>query len=190
MRYLILLCFLFFFSASHAFVPTSSIEKGNGVVKEENNSAKINQKKKIDKKNKKQLKKQTQKLKWQLLKNALKANKSTKKIDKQHKKDAKPIYWASWLSALLGVIAYVLFGIGIGLSGLYFLGALISIPFGIAALVLAIKSIRFMIRNPKSENDTYNKTLSIICTIIGMYFGIFFLYFLIVSLATFTLFIE
>lgn len=177
MRYFILFCFLFFSSLSYAIIPSESINTTSiPIIKEETSSKKeIKRQQKIAKKEQRQLKRQTKKLKWQLLKNALKAKKSNKH-KKRNKKDRKPIYWASWLSALLGIVGYTLFGIGIGLSSVYFLGALLAIPFGLAAFVLAIKSIRFMKRNPKGEDDTYNRTFSIIFTVIGMYIGIIFLF--------------
>ncbi|WP_375563282.1 hypothetical protein ACE193_12270 [Bernardetia sp. OM2101] len=175
MRYFLLLSFFFFSYLSYGVIPSENINTISiSIIKEKANSKKeIKRLQKTAKKEKRQLKRQTQKLKWQLLKNALKAKKSNKH-KKRNKKDRKPIYWASWLSALSGIVGYTLFGIG--LSSVYFLGALLAIPFGLAAFVLAIKSIRFMKRNPKGEDDTYNRTFSIIFTVIGMYIGIIFLF--------------
>ncbi len=183
MRYLLLFCLLFLFSSSYAFVPNSNIEKNNVVLKEENNSTKIKQQKKTDKKNKRQLKKQTQKLKWQLLKNALKFNKSAKKFDQQNKKDKNPIYFASWLSALLGGLAISL----VLLFDVFALGIfLLFLALGLGGLVLAILSLSFIINNRKEKNDTYNKTFSIIFTIIRLFIGILSLM-LVIALLTFSL---
>ncbi len=178
MRYFILLYCLFLSSFSHAIIPAESINNASHlVIKEEMTSKKeIKRQLKTAKKKRNQLKSQTQKLKWQLFKNSLKDKKLSKKSKKLNQKDTKPIYWASWLSALSGITGYALFGIGIRLSGVYFLGALLAIPFGLAAFVLAIKSIRFMKKNPKGENNTYNRTGSIIFTVLGMYIGITFLF--------------
>ncbi len=177
MRYLLLFCFLFLFSGSFAFVPTSSIDENNSVLKKENNSKPANkQKKKIDRKNKRQLTKQTQKLKWQLLKNVLKLNKSAKKFDQQNKKDAKPIYWSSWLSALLAVIAlgflyYVLAVTGKLLWGLF----LVCVGFGVLAFIMALLSINFILRNDTEEKkDAYQRTVSILLTILGGVIGLIF----------------
>lgn len=183
MRYLILL-FLFFTYWGTSYEVLSAekllIKKNEvGFVSSTQNSSLIllnpskKPQKRVDRKKSKQLKKQTQTLKWQLLKNALKAQKTNKKLDKQNKKDKKPVYWASWLSALSGIIAYALSGISNG--GAYFGAFILAMPLGIVALVLAIKSLRFIKRNPKKENNSYNRTWSIIFTVIGMYIGVSFL---------------
>lgn len=198
MRYLILFCFLFFFGSSYAIIPNSSTEENNVVLKEENNSTTTKQQKIINRKNKRQLKKQTQKLKWQVLKNALKFNKlinksakksikkSTKKFDKHIKKDKKPIYWASWLSALLGTLAT---GIILLTDGILFFPALflLSVILGIGALITTIVAWNFIVKNAKTENKPYNETFSILFTIIGGGIGIAFLLIFISLLIVFSL---
>lgn len=176
MRYLILLCFLFFSSLSYAVLPSESINTSIPTVKEETKSKK---ERKADRKEKRQFKKQTQKLKWQLLKNAFKAHKANKKNDKQNKKAKKPIYWASWLSVLAGFLSSIFFAIGTASSGIMILGLLFALPFGITNIVLVIKSIRFIRKHPRSENYAYNRTWSIIFTVLGIYFGLPFLVLLI-----------
>ncbi len=180
MRYLLLLCFLFFSGFSYAILPSESTDTSIPTAKEETKSKKEIKKqqkidRKADKKEKRQLKKQTQKLKWQLLKNAFKAQKANKKLNTQNKKDKKdrkPVYKASRLSALFGILGNIFFGIAVGISGIFFIGALLAAPFGITALIFAVKSLRFISANPKEENDSYNRTWSIILTIVGMYFAI------------------
>lgn len=183
MRYLLLLCFLFFSSLSHAILPSESTETSIPTAKEETKSKKEIRKqhkinKKADKKKKIQLKKQTQKLKWQLLKNAFKTHKANKKLTKKNKKDRKPVYWASWLSVIAAILSSIFFGIGAATSGAYILGFLFAFPFGIANIILVIKSIRFIRKHPKSENNTYHRTWSIIFTVLGIYFGLPFLFLL------------
>ncbi len=179
MRYLILLCFLFFSNLSYAVIANESINASIPTAKEETKS-KIE--KKADKKEKRQLKKQTQKLKWQLLKNTFKAPKANKKIDKHNKKDKKPIYWASWLSVLAGFLSSIFFAMGTASSGIFLLGLLFALPFGITNIVLVIKSIRFIRKHPRSENYAYSRTGSIIFTVLGIYFGLPFLVLLLMSL--------
>lgn len=171
MRYFILLFFLSIFSQSYAVIPSESINNTSiATIKEETKPKKeIKKQRKTERKDKKQLKKQIQKIKWQILKNALKVKKSDKTLDK---KDKKPAYRSSRLSVLFALLGYILFAIGIGVSGVIYGGILIAIPFSIIALVHVIKSLRFIRNNPKTKNDTYGRGKSIFLTIIGIYLSL------------------
>jgi cation transport ATPase len=190
MRYLLLLCFLFFSGFSYAILPSESTDTSLPTAEEEIKSKKeINKQQKIekkaDKKEKRQLKKQTQKLKWQLLKNAFKTHKTNKKLNEKDRKGGKPIYWASWISALFGLSAFGLIVLNeatLLLSiGLY----LLSISFGIVALILAVIALQFFKKKAKEGNDNYNRTISKILAVLGGLAGFITLFFFIALLIAF-----
>ncbi len=193
MRYLLLLCFFLFSGLSYGFIPSENTSTIIPIAKEGTKSEKELKKqqrieRKADKKQNRQLKKQTQKLKWQLLKKAFKAQRANKKLDKKNekaKKGEKPIYWASWASALFGLTAFGLivlneatFLLSIGLY-------LLSVSFGIIALVLAVIALQFLKKKAKEGNENYNKTFSKILAIVGGIAGFITLFFFIALLYAF-----
>ena len=86
------------------------------------------------------------------------------------------MYWASWLSALLGGVAFGLLYYVLAFGGGLLWGVfLASVGIGVVAFILALLSINFIMqKDTEGKNDTYNKTLSTIFTILGGVIGLAF----------------
>lgn len=169
MRFLLFTCILLLTNIStYANIPAEIINTSILIeVKPTKNTQKILKK---NKKQPKQLRKQNRKLKWQLLKNAIKAQKMNKV---KNKKDKKPIYWASWTSFILALAAtvmlYYFMMLGAGLLWGLFIA---SVAVGILAFIVAFLSIRFLKKHKESleYNEKTSFALAYTAEIIGFAF--------------------